>query len=241
MAVHVHFILHRPFLPHLPNAHLSHFRTRIPSLSHRQDVHWGEISMDVHWGEISMVDAERRLLANAVGVHSSHPPSPPHSPSSPSLHLPHPPFLSPQDVHWGEISMVDAERLLLANALLDPGNAHIILDVHWEISMVDAERRLLANALLDPGNARFILVSESCAPLFNFTFVYEYLMASPEAYLTRSMAPNPASLVQAVPSPTPLFSLPPLSSPPPPHPALSPTHPPSPFPPPPPLSPSALL
>ncbi|CAI5475636.1 unnamed protein product [Closterium sp. Yama58-4] len=64
-------------------------------------------------------------------------------------------------------------------------------DVHWgEISMVDAERRLLANALLDPGNARFILVSESCAPLFNFTFVYEYLMASPEAYVRLKNEPG---------------------------------------------------
>ncbi|CAI7909960.1 unnamed protein product, partial [Closterium sp. NIES-54] len=64
-------------------------------------------------------------------------------------------------------------------------------DVHWgEISMVDAERRLLANALLDPGNARFILVSESCTPLFNFTFVYEYLMASPEAYVRLKNEPG---------------------------------------------------
>ncbi|GJP67703.1 hypothetical protein CLOP_g24492 [Closterium sp. NIES-67] len=64
-------------------------------------------------------------------------------------------------------------------------------DVHWgEISMVDAERRLLANALLDPGNSRFILVSESCVPLFNFTFVYKYLLASPEAYVRLKNEPG---------------------------------------------------
>ncbi|CAI5501642.1 unnamed protein product [Closterium sp. Naga37s-1] len=176
---------------------------------------WLACTGDVHWGEITMVDAERRLLVNTGGVHSSHPPSPPHSPSR-HLAISPIPSLTPQDVHWGETSMVDAECRLLANALLDPGNARFILvsescaliptlphspspptpflppqDVHWgEISMVDAERRLLANALLDPGNARFILVSESCAPLFNFTFVYEYLMASPEAYVRLKNEPG---------------------------------------------------
>lgn len=45
-------------------------------------------------------------------------------------------------------------------------------------SMVDAERRLLANALLDFSNQRFVLLSESCIPLFNFTTIYNYLMSS---------------------------------------------------------------
>ncbi|KAK4759670.1 hypothetical protein SAY87_022801 [Trapa incisa] len=43
-------------------------------------------------------------------------------------------------------------------------------------SMMDAERRLLANALLDPTNQRFVLLSESCIPLFDFMTVYGYLM-----------------------------------------------------------------
>ncbi|CAH8364625.1 unnamed protein product [Eruca vesicaria subsp. sativa] len=42
-------------------------------------------------------------------------------------------------------------------------------------SMVDAERRLLANALLDESNQRFVLLSDSCIPLFNFTTIYDYL------------------------------------------------------------------
>lgn len=44
--------------------------------------------------------------------------------------------------------------------------------------MVEAERRLLANALLDYSNQRFVLLSESCIPLFNFSTVYTYLMNS---------------------------------------------------------------
>ncbi|KAI4352205.1 hypothetical protein L6164_006479 [Bauhinia variegata] len=45
-------------------------------------------------------------------------------------------------------------------------------------SMIDAERRLLANALLDPCNQRFVLLSESCIPVFNFTTIYNYLINS---------------------------------------------------------------
>ncbi|ESQ41602.1 hypothetical protein EUTSA_v10013684mg [Eutrema salsugineum] len=42
-------------------------------------------------------------------------------------------------------------------------------------TMVDAERRLLGNALLDESNQRFVLLSDSCIPLFNFTTIYDYL------------------------------------------------------------------
>ncbi|CAF2136185.1 unnamed protein product [Brassica napus] len=42
-------------------------------------------------------------------------------------------------------------------------------------SMVDAEKRLLANALLDESNQRFVLLSDSCIPLFDFTTIYDYL------------------------------------------------------------------
>ncbi|MQM11116.1 hypothetical protein Taro_044020 [Colocasia esculenta] len=44
--------------------------------------------------------------------------------------------------------------------------------------MIEAERRLLANALLDFNNQRFVLLSEACIPLFNFKTVYSYLMNS---------------------------------------------------------------
>ncbi|KAF4400854.1 hypothetical protein CsatB_017178 [Cannabis sativa] len=50
-------------------------------------------------------------------------------------------------------------------------------------SMVDAERRLLANALLDFSNKRFILLSESCIPLYNFSIVYNYVMGTTKAFL----------------------------------------------------------
>ncbi|KAI4324660.1 hypothetical protein MLD38_030127 [Melastoma candidum] len=45
-----------------------------------------------------------------------------------------------------------------------------------QASMIDAERRLLANALLDHANERFVLLSESCIPVFDFPTVYSYLI-----------------------------------------------------------------
>ncbi|KAL9317154.1 hypothetical protein ACSQ67_013671 [Phaseolus vulgaris] len=46
------------------------------------------------------------------------------------------------------------------------------------VNMIEAERRLLANALLDIQNQRFVLLSESCIPLFNFSTIYTYLINS---------------------------------------------------------------
>lgn len=46
------------------------------------------------------------------------------------------------------------------------------------MSIVDAEKRLLANALLDFSNEHFVLLSESCIPVFNFPTVYKYLINS---------------------------------------------------------------
>ncbi|KAH7674675.1 Glycosyl transferase family 14 protein [Dioscorea alata] len=45
-----------------------------------------------------------------------------------------------------------------------------------KISMVDAEKRLLANALQDTDNQHFVLLSDSCVPLHDFDYVYSYLM-----------------------------------------------------------------
>ncbi|XP_062110095.1 glycosyltransferase BC10-like [Humulus lupulus] len=51
-------------------------------------------------------------------------------------------------------------------------------------TMVDAERRLLANALLDFSNERFILLSETCIPIFNFTTIYTHLINSNQSFLS---------------------------------------------------------
>ncbi|XP_041001378.1 glycosyltransferase BC10 isoform X1 [Juglans microcarpa x Juglans regia] len=46
------------------------------------------------------------------------------------------------------------------------------------MSMCDAERRLLANALLDISNEWFVLLSETCIPLHNFSIIYHYISRS---------------------------------------------------------------
>ncbi|KAG6522790.1 glycosyltransferase BC10-like [Zingiber officinale] len=64
--------------------------------------------------------------------------------------------------------------------------------VTWgKISMVDAEKRLLANALQDPDNQHFVLLSDSCVPLHNFDYVYNYLMATNVSFIDSFWDPGP--------------------------------------------------
>ncbi|KAK2972906.1 hypothetical protein RJ640_026658 [Escallonia rubra] len=59
------------------------------------------------------------------------------------------------------------------------------------VNMIEAERRLLANALLDFSNQRFVLLSESCIPLFNFSTIYSYLMNSTQNFVQAYDLPGP--------------------------------------------------
>ncbi|KAK6914790.1 Glycosyl transferase, family 14 [Dillenia turbinata] len=59
------------------------------------------------------------------------------------------------------------------------------------MSLCDAERRLLANALLDFANERFVLISEACIPLRNFNTIYDYLMNSRHSFMSVYDDPGP--------------------------------------------------
>lgn len=59
------------------------------------------------------------------------------------------------------------------------------------MSMCDAERRLLANALLDISNEWFILLSEACIPLQNFSIVYHYISRSRYSFMGSFDEPGP--------------------------------------------------
>ena len=59
------------------------------------------------------------------------------------------------------------------------------------MSMCDAERRLLANALLDISNEWFILLSESCIPLYSFSAIYHYVMKSKYSFIGAFDDPGP--------------------------------------------------
>ena len=58
-----------------------------------------------------------------------------------------------------------------------------------DITLVAAERRLLANALLDLGNERFVLLSESCIPLYNLTTVHAVLAATDTSFVESVATP----------------------------------------------------
>ncbi|GMH10784.1 hypothetical protein Nepgr_012625 [Nepenthes gracilis] len=60
-----------------------------------------------------------------------------------------------------------------------------------KMSMCDAERRLLANALLDISNEWFILLSESCIPLYNFSMIYHYIKKSRYSFMGAFDDPGP--------------------------------------------------
>ncbi|KAI8017363.1 Glycosyltransferase BC10 [Camellia lanceoleosa] len=63
--------------------------------------------------------------------------------------------------------------------------------VWGKISMVDAERRLLANTLKDPDNQYFVLLSDSCVPLHHFDYVYNYLMYTNVSFIDCFEDPGP--------------------------------------------------
>ena len=60
-----------------------------------------------------------------------------------------------------------------------------------DISMIDAERRLLANALLDYANERFILLSETCIPIHPLPIVYKHLIFSKTSFMGSFDDPGP--------------------------------------------------
>lgn len=59
------------------------------------------------------------------------------------------------------------------------------------MSMCDAERRLLANALLDISNEWFVLLSEACIPLHNFSIIYHYISRSRYSFMGSFDEPGP--------------------------------------------------
>lgn len=58
------------------------------------------------------------------------------------------------------------------------------VQVDWgEASMIQAERILLQNALADNFNQRFLFLSDSCIPLYNFSYTYDYIMSASTSFV----------------------------------------------------------
>ncbi|KAK9002460.1 hypothetical protein V6N11_025138 [Hibiscus sabdariffa] len=64
--------------------------------------------------------------------------------------------------------------------------------VQWgAFNMVDAEKRLLAYALKDPNNEHFVLLSDSCVPIRDFDYVFNYLMHANMSFVDSFVDPGP--------------------------------------------------
>ncbi|XP_024020284.1 uncharacterized protein LOC21402855 [Morus notabilis] len=75
-------------------------------------------------------------------------------------------------------------------------------------TMVDAERRLLANALLDDSsNERFVLLSETCIPLLNLTTTYSYLTNAHESFTASHDDPRKSGRGRYNPEMSPTISI----------------------------------
>ncbi|KAF6137874.1 hypothetical protein GIB67_014003 [Kingdonia uniflora] len=58
------------------------------------------------------------------------------------------------------------------------------IQVVWgESSMIAAEISLFGEALEDVANQRFVLRSDSCVPLHNFSYIYNYVMSSSRSFM----------------------------------------------------------
>ncbi|KAF8037580.1 hypothetical protein BT93_B0459 [Corymbia citriodora subsp. variegata] len=58
------------------------------------------------------------------------------------------------------------------------------VQVDWgEASMIEAERILLRHALGEPFNERFVFLSDSCLPLYNFSYTYDYIMSTATSFV----------------------------------------------------------
>ncbi|VFQ58558.1 unnamed protein product [Cuscuta campestris] len=58
------------------------------------------------------------------------------------------------------------------------------IQVDWgEASMIQAERILLQSALVDLSNERFVFLSDSCIPLYNFSYTYNYIMSTSKSFV----------------------------------------------------------
>ena len=79
--------------------------------------------------------------------------------------------------------MISRLAIVNNHACLSLINDHMQNTTWGKMDLVDAERRLLGNALLDLANARFVLLSESCVPLLGFPAVYAHITGSRASFV----------------------------------------------------------
>ncbi|XP_062223937.1 glycosyltransferase BC10-like [Phragmites australis] len=100
-------------------------------------------------------------------------------------------FLQGHDGRYSIYIHASHEKPVHSSSLFVGREIHSEKVVWGRISMVDAEKRLLANALEDVDNQFFVLLSDSCVPLHTFDYIYNYLMGSNVSFIDCFLDPGP--------------------------------------------------
>ncbi|KAG8095092.1 hypothetical protein GUJ93_ZPchr0012g19647 [Zizania palustris] len=100
-------------------------------------------------------------------------------------------FLQGQEGRYSIYVHASREKPVHTSSLFVGRDIHSDAVVWGKISMVDAEKRLLANALEDVDNQNFVLLSDSCVPLHTFDYVYNYLMGTNVSFIDCFRDPGP--------------------------------------------------
>ncbi|EAZ01971.1 hypothetical protein OsI_24003 [Oryza sativa Indica Group] len=100
-------------------------------------------------------------------------------------------FLQGQEGRYSIYVHASREKPVHTSSLFVGRDIHSDAVVWGKISMVDAEKRLLANALADVDNQFFVLLSDSCVPLHTFDYVYNYLMGTNISFIDCFRDPGP--------------------------------------------------
>ncbi|PWZ20857.1 hypothetical protein Zm00014a_010520 [Zea mays] len=102
-------------------------------------------------------------------------------------------FLQGHDGRYSIYIHASREKPVHSSSLFVGREIHSEKVVWGRISMVDAEKRLLGNALEDVDNQFFVLLSDSCVPLHTFDYIYNYLMGTNVSFIdwyTMEMLPE---------------------------------------------------
>ncbi|TVT99442.1 hypothetical protein EJB05_55193 [Eragrostis curvula] len=100
-------------------------------------------------------------------------------------------FLQGHDGRYSIYIHASREKPAHSSSLFVGREIHSEKVVWGRISMVDAEKRLLANALEDVDNQFFVLLSDSCVPLHTFDYIYNYLMGTNTSFIDCFLDPGP--------------------------------------------------
>eukprot|EP00850_Spirogloea_muscicola_P004446 SM000019S04990 [mRNA] locus=s19:336397:338944:- [translate_table: standard] len=85
---------------------------------------------------------------------------------------------APPGFKYNRSTMALTSDLFIDTEIAQTGHVH-----WGDLDVVEAEKRLLAVALLDPRNTHFLLLSESCIPIRSFDYAYDYLLGAETSFV----------------------------------------------------------